>query len=152
VVRAELELGTPGFQVRRPNHSVTLPLQRDVFGFTHFSVIALYDNLNPSFYLFPQHASVIRPDRTAVVDFVIRTAVSVPADMVSEGGSAISVLRVTMVSLIVSVSVLIKGVRVSTQNQSKFSLFVFSQPMWLICCCDNWFLECRTKKLVFFLC
>jgi len=48
------------------------------------------------------HASVIRPDRTAVVDFVIRTAVSVPADMVSEGGSAISVLRVTMVSLIVS--------------------------------------------------
>ena len=82
------------------------------------------------FYLFPQHASVTRPVHTAVVGFVIRTAVSVPADTVSEEGSAISVLRVTMVSLIVSVSVLIKGgVRVSTQNQSKVSLFIFSQPM-----------------------
>ena len=61
---------------------------------------------------------------------MIRTAVSVPADTVSEEGSAISVLRVTMVSLIVSVSVLIKGgVRVSTQNQSKVSLFILSQPM-----------------------
>ena len=41
-----------------------------------------------------------------MVSFVIRTAVSVPADTVSEEGNAISAQLVTMVSPIVSVSVL----------------------------------------------
>ena len=52
---------------------------------------------------------------TAVVGFVIRTAVSVPADMVSEDGNVISALLVTMVSLTVSVSVS-KGVRVGVSS------------------------------------
>lgn len=63
------------------------------------------------FYDFPQHVSVTLLVHTAVVGFVIRTAVSVPADMVSEDGNVIGALLVTMVSLTVSVSVL-KGVRV----------------------------------------
>ena len=60
---------------------------------------------------FPQHVSVTLLVHTAVVGFVIRTAVSAPADMVSEDGNVIGALLVTMVSLTVSVSVL-KGVRV----------------------------------------
>lgn len=48
------------------------------------------------------HVSVTLLVHTAVVSFVIRTAVSVPADMVSEDGNVISALLVTMVSLTVS--------------------------------------------------
>lgn len=89
----------------------------DIFVLSNFSVTAKHDDVNCSFYLFPQHASVTRPVHTAVVSIVIRTVASVPADMVSEEGSAISVQLVTMVFLIVSVSVVSVCVSVCKPDQ-----------------------------------
>jgi len=81
-------------------------------------VTAKNDNLDGSFfYDFPQHVSVTLLVHTAGVGFVIRTAVSVPADMVSEDGNVISALLVTMVSLTVSVSVLRVCMSVCKHNQ-----------------------------------
>ena len=67
---------------------------------------AKYDDINRSFFLlFPQRASVTSLVHTAVVGFVIRTAVSVPADTASVEDNAISAPRGTIIFLIVSVSV-----------------------------------------------